>query len=131
MPVLKKRGPYAVLIPAALTCAVLVAVWLYRVDPEDSVYSPKCVFYLLTGLKCPGCGSQRSIHALLHLQVGDAFRHNALLVLSIPFLALMCFSWMKRRRFPALYERLNGRVTVWTVFAVIIAWWIVRNIFQF
>ena len=111
MPVLKKRGPYAVLIPAALTCAVLVAVWLYRVDPEDSVYSPKCVFYLLTGL--------------------NAFRHNALLVLSIPFLALMCFSWMMRRRFPVLYERLNGRVTVWTVFAVIIAWWIVRNIFQF
>ena len=63
MPVLKKRGPYAVLIPAALTCAVLVAVWLYRVDPEDSVYSPKCVFYLLTGLKCPGCGSQRCVQA--------------------------------------------------------------------
>ena len=131
MLVLKKRGPYAVLIPAALTCAVLVAVWLYRVDPEDSVYSPKCLFYLLTGLKCPGCGSQRAIHALLHLQVGAAFGYNALLVLSIPFLALLSFSWTMRRRFPALYERLNGRGTIWTVFAVIIAWWIVRNIFQF
>lgn len=131
MPVLKKRGLYYVLITVALMCAVLAALWLYRVDPEDSVYSPKCLFYLLTGLKCPGCGSQRSIHALLHLQVGDAFRHNALLVLSIPFLALMCFSWTMRRRFPVLYERLNGRGTIWTVFAVIIAWWIVRNIFQF
>lgn len=131
MPVLKKRGQHYVLITVALMCAVLAALWLYRVDPEDSVYSPKCLFYLLTGLKCPGCGSQRAIHALLHLQVGDAFRHNALLVLSIPFLALMCFSWMMRRRFPVLYERLNGRGTIWTVFAVIIAWWIVRNIFQF
>ena len=85
----------------------------------------------MSGMRLPTLHTCSSASSGMHLQVGDAFRHNALLVLSIPFLALMCFSWMKRRRFPALYERLNGRVAVWTVFAVIIAWWIVRNIFQF
>lgn len=119
------------LIAAASVCAVLAVIWIYRVNPEDSVYSPKCVFYMLTGLKCPGCGSQRAIHALLHLRIGDAFRYNALLVLSIPFLGLLCFSWAMRKRFPALYAGLNGQVVIWTVFAVIIAWWIIRNIFQF
>lgn len=131
MSALKSRRLYAVLIAAAAVCAVLAVVWIYRVDPEDSAYSPKCVFYMLTGLKCPGCGSQRAIHALLHLRVGEAFRYNALLVLSIPFLLLLCFSWAMRKRLPVLYAGLNGRVVIWTVFAVIIAWWIIRNIFQF
>lgn len=131
MPALRRRRLYAGLIVAAAVCVVLAAVWIYRVDPEGSVYSPKCVFYMLTGLKCPGCGSQRAIHALLHLRIGEAFRYNALLVLSIPFLLLLCFSWATRRRFPVMHARLNGQAVIWTVLAVIITWWIIRNIFQF
>lgn len=97
-------------------------------DPGSSVYFPKCPFYFLTGLKCPGCGSQRALHELLHLRIAGAIKYNALMVVSIPFLCLMGFAWLRRRRFPGLYRAVTGRVAVWSVFGVITGWWILRNI---
>ncbi|WP_225974845.1 DUF2752 domain-containing protein [Arachidicoccus ginsenosidivorans] len=52
----------------------------------DSSWFPKCPFRSLTGLQCPGCGSQRAIHDLLNLDILGAFRENALMVVSIPYI---------------------------------------------
>lgn len=60
----------------------------YRYDPGLYAWFPKCPFRSLTGLQCPGCGSQRAIHALLHGQVIAAFQQNALVPLAIPYLAI-------------------------------------------
>ena len=128
MPVLKKRGLHYVLITVALMCAVLAALWLYRVDPEDSVYSPKCLFYLLTGLKCPGCGSQRAIHSLLHLDIAAAFGYNALLVIALPAVAMLVYCELTRTRKPRLYSAVNSPRVTWTMFATVMLWWVVRNI---
>lgn len=35
-------------------------------DPAVTRWAPKCMFRVLTGYDCPGCGSQRALHALLH-----------------------------------------------------------------
>lgn len=109
-----------------LTAAAIIG--LYMINPEESIYSPKCLFYMFTGLECPGCGSQRAIHALLHLRPGEAFRYNAVLVLFIPFLLLLCLSRFFRNALPTLYDKLTGRKVTWAVLGVIIAWWIIRNI---
>ena len=53
-------------------------------DPSDSPFYPVCQFHALTGLDCPGCGSLRALHELLHGNLAGAFRFNALLVLSLP-----------------------------------------------
>lgn len=53
-------------------------------NPSKTALFPQCPFLLLTGFRCPGCGSQRAIHSLLHLDVVQAFSYNALLVSSIP-----------------------------------------------
>lgn len=85
---------------------------------------------MLTGLKCPGCGSQRAIHALLHLDVGDAFRYNAMLVFAIPFLLFYAMAFVLRKRIPALYYAVQSRPVILSVLVLVIAWWLMRNLFS-
>lgn len=63
----------------------------YRYNPENYAWFPKCPFKALTGLDCPGCGSQRAVHALLHGHVDEAFRQNALIPIAIPYLSFGFF----------------------------------------
>src|SRR6266853_1383676 len=67
---------------AALTVACLLAV-LYFFSPEQYSFYPRCLLHSWTGLQCPGCGSLRAAHHLLHGQIGAAFRLNPLFVLSL------------------------------------------------
>ena len=72
---------------------------LFHFDPEKSGFFPACRFHQLTGLDCPGCGSQRALHALLHGQILTALHDNLLLVLSLPlFLALLILSTWRSYR---------------------------------
>lgn len=129
MPVLKRHIVIALSVVAGLAAASAVAYLYMKFDPAESVMFPRCIFHEMTGLSCPGCGSQRAIHALLNLDLGGALGSNAFLVLSLPFMALLVFAWLMRRRIPGFYARLGSRVVIWSVFAVIILWWITRNIF--
>lgn len=98
--------------------------YFYFNDPEKGGHIG-CPFHFLTGLLCPGCGSQRAIHDLLHLRVGEAFGHNALLVLSIP---LLLAQWAMGRwgGLPRPLSAYNGVVFTWL--AAVIGWGIGRNI---
>ena len=89
---------------------------------------PKCPFRLLTGLQCPGCGSQRALHALLHGDIAGAWRFNAMLVAFIPVLAVMIPVQLLRRSHPQLYQRVFGTPVIWGTFIAVMAWWIARNI---
>lgn len=60
---------------------------LFLFDPTRYHFYPLCVFHSTTGLLCPGCGSLRALHALLHGRVVAAFRFNSLLLVCLPFLA--------------------------------------------
>lgn len=129
MHVLKRHILIALYVIGGLTAASAAAYIYMKFDPAESAMFPRCIFHELTGLSCPGCGSQRAIHALLNLDLRGALGSNALLVASLPFMALLVFAWLVRRRIPGLYARLGSAAAVWTVFAVIILWWIMRNIF--
>ncbi|MEE1348254.1 MAG: DUF2752 domain-containing protein, partial [Bacteroidales bacterium] len=72
-------------------------------DPARSGLFPHCPFLMMTGFKCPGCGSQRAIHSLLHLDFATAFRYNAMLVLSLPFVLLCLFAAVCRVKLQRLY----------------------------
>ena len=111
----------------AAACAGLLFVYS-RFSPEESGWFPKCIFLQITGLKCPGCGSQRVIHSLLHLDARNAFEANALLVLSLPYIAALIASVALKRRFPRFYNALNSHSAIITICVLVIAWWIVRNI---
>lgn len=130
MPALEnRRRPWVILCAVAAAAAAFVAVFFCMAfDPSDSIWFPKCPFLMITGLECPGCGSQRALHALLHLDIGGALRHNALMVVSIPLLAVLAAAGALKHRFPRFYEAVTGRGVVWTVFGVIVLWWILRNV---
>ncbi|MCQ2297795.1 MAG: DUF2752 domain-containing protein [Bacteroidales bacterium] len=111
-----------------IAVAVCLVVLYGIADPQQSAWFPKCPFKWLTGYSCPGCGSQRLIHAMLQLRFAEAFRYNALLFVSIPYLILLCYSSFSRVRHQRLYMALNGQLGIAIPFVVIILWWVVRNI---
>ena len=57
---------------------------LYTCSPTEHSFYPICVFHALTGWQCPGCGGTRALYQLLHLHLGQALHHNALVTLLAP-----------------------------------------------
>lgn len=100
-------------------------------NPYDVSWFPKCPFKSLTGLKCPGCGSQRALHFLFHLQISKAFHENALLICSIPYVITgFVFDNIKNPSLKIQYwrKKLFGITAIYVVLFVIISFWIIRNI---
>ena len=122
-----RRTLVVLLVLAALL--VIGAVY-YALDPSASGLFPRCVFLSMTGYKCPGCGSQRAIHALLHGDVIEAFKYNALLLVAVPWIILCLYDESRRVRNPRLYARLNAPLLIWLFLAMVLIWWLLRNIFN-
>ena len=63
--------------------AILPLYFLY--DPGIPGVFPSCPFLSITGLYCTGCGSQRALHDLLHLNIPGVLRYNLLFLPAIGF----------------------------------------------
>ena len=101
-----------------LIIGALGLIFLYLYNPQDISYFPRCPFLVLTGYKCPGCGTLRAIHALLHFDFVYALQLNPFLIISIPLLAAMLIS-----------RKVAYNVTLGVVIVVVtIVYWILRNI---
>jgi len=65
----------------------VAALALLRIfDPATSSIFPPCPLHYLTGLYCPGCGSLRALHALLHGDLRRAWAMNPLAIVVLPYL---------------------------------------------
>lgn len=109
---------------------LVLGIIYYTLDPATSTVFPRCAFLTLTGYKCPGCGSQRAIHALLNGDIMGALSYNSMLLVAIPWIAVCLFAESQRTRRPRLYERLNAPLLIWLFLAMVLAWWLLRNIFD-
>jgi hypothetical protein len=82
----------------------------------------------MTGWDCPGCGATRGMHDLVHGDVAGALDHNVLLALAVPIAVLSWFGWVRRswtggqRRFEV------PRAVVFAGIAVVVVFWVVRNL---
>ncbi|MDE7408146.1 MAG: DUF2752 domain-containing protein [Muribaculaceae bacterium] len=116
-------------------CAVLmvgVILFFIFIDPVQCTWAPKCIFKLLTGWQCPGCGFSRASHALLHGHISEALSYNYFFVISIPYALAVIISgfipagatgaWLKLR-----YWALH-RYMAWFYIVTFCIWWVVRNI---
>lgn len=113
----------------AIIIIFLLCMLYYHNDPSVTDYFPKCPFYTITGIKCPGCGSQRMLHNLLHLRVSEALRCNLLFVVLIPTLLFTITVRKYKRQFPICYRTTIHPAYSTTILIVIVLWWIMRNIF--
>lgn len=72
---------------AMLGMITTAATLLWFFDPATSGLFPPCPVRYLTGWYCPGCGSLRALHRLLHGNLRMASSMNALTLVLSPFLA--------------------------------------------
>lgn len=127
---MKSRKTLIIIIGAAVLLPALVFLYM-RFNPEGNELFPKCIFHSLTGYKCPGCGSQRAVHYLLNGDIAAAWRMNQLMIVAIPYVILGFPVQLLQEKYKwALWVRKNiyGLTAIWTVLAVVILFWIFRNI---
>jgi hypothetical protein len=104
------------------------AVYLFVFDPGRTGFFPPCMFRLITGMQCPGCGSTRALHEITHGHLKAAFMLNPLLLLASPFLiyAFLRYSTIvmrggvpRKNALPAPY--------IYAIFFIVLGFWIFRN----
>ena len=113
----------------ALTLAGAAAVvYIYLFDPRVSGYYPICPFFGLTGWHCPGCGSLRALHVLIHGNGFTALGYNAFAVMSLPFVLYSYLSGGMRafgmKPLPTFF--IHHRL-IWGILTGIVAFCILRN----
>lgn len=127
------EGPDRSLLRSGL--AVLLAgvagTILFFFNPSEHGFYPICYFHSITGLNCPGCGSLRALHQLLHGHILEAARCNVLLLLCLP-----CSGWLAARCFAAPLRRQAATFAVqpiflWTFLCVVIVFTVLRNFHSF
>lgn len=105
----------------AAVAALAVIVYLAMFDP--TVYpAPQCLFHRLTGLDCPGCGTQRAVHAMFAGDFGRAWSSNPALFFALAYVGLYALP------LPRLKAALTSGPAIYAVGAAILFWWVFRNI---
>lgn len=107
---------------------VAAGALLGTVSPHLPGFYPVCPSYALTGLYCPGCGSLRAVHDLVHLDLAGAWSMNPLAVLALPLVVGSWFAWLHRAA--------AGRPRRWisppwvpnALLVVVVVFWVARNI---
>jgi len=126
--VLSSTKKYLVL-PFIIILVAGVVVLYKNFNPATNPF-PKCPFRQVTGLECPGCGSQRALHHLLNLEIKDAFYLNPLLVISIPYILIgFLFEYLPiGNRWYGVRKFLFGPTAIKVILVVVVAFWIGRNL---
>lgn len=86
------------------------------------------MFHAVTGLDCPGCGSQRMLHSLMHGDFAAAWQANPFIICATPVIILMIAAAAQRKRFPDLYARINSPAAIAVYTTLLIGWTVWRNI---
>ncbi|WP_428221987.1 DUF2752 domain-containing protein [Gaoshiqia sediminis] len=108
-----------------------IAIFYWNFNPGTTSYFPSCPFKVLTGYDCAGCGSQRAIHYLLHFDIPAAYKANALFVIAMPYLLLGAILDLIRKPIGCMLKIrkfLFGTRAIFVVLAVVITYWILRNV---
>ena len=115
-------------ISGAFLVAGLIGVYFF-LNPEKHFF-PKCPFLWLTSWKCPGCGSQRAVHHLLHGDFLEALRVNFIFVLAFPYVIfglILEYTPWGRAQIPIRRKWYGFRASMVALVAVL-AFGIARNV---
>jgi hypothetical protein len=114
---------------AALLLGGIGLLMLRLFDPATSGIFPPCPLHYFTGWYCPGCGSLRAIHQLLHGHFYQAWAMNPLTLILLPFLMYgLASSVMFQLRGRGLPEIFLPATLIRALCAIILTFGILRNI---
>ena len=109
-----------------ILAAGCILLLYFLVEPKNGNL-PTCFFNQITGFYCPGCGVQRSFHALLNGDISTALGCNLLFVLCLPFIIYFVLGYIleKKQSCPSLIYKPNFSLMV---LIVVISFWVLRNL---
>lgn len=118
------------LLKVIKTGAVIAAIGCaYALFYMKTGFGIPCVFHLITGLQCPGCGVSRMAMNLLRLDFAAAFSCNRAVFLMVPaLLYLLCAKLYRYIRYGKTDEPKHETVIEIIMIAVLVAFGILRNI---
>ncbi len=96
-----------------------IAGAVFAFNPEQVSVFPPCLFHRLTGLWCPGCGTTRALHQLLHGNLAAAIRLNPLAILMLPLVGYLVARDSASTLKPTW---------IWALLGVVVAFGVFRNI---
>ena len=112
-----------------LVFGIVGLLFIYLVKPGGDGIYPKCPTRIFMGLNCPGCGTLRAVHSLLHLNFKEAVKFNLLLVVLLPILIYGITVYLAEALFSKkLPDVFNNRVFLWVIIVLIIVFTVLRNI---
>lgn len=125
-----QRQNYTPVILKSIAVLVVISLYTFFDARSPGSFFPQCPFHALTGLFCPGCGSQRALSALLHGNFIDALHDNFLAMISLPVLlfAATVYSLNFFREKKLKQSIFYKTWFVWTVLSAVILFTILRNI---
>lgn len=109
-----KRLPYLIV----LSLLLVIIFYVYESDPSKGPILP-CIFNLVTGYQCPGCGMTRAVNSVMHGDIMAAYGYNKLIFL-IP-IGLTIYGILK------VLEK-NTEKLVWLYILIVLLYAILRNI---
>jgi len=129
--VLEKSNKRKYIAAAGMVILAAVLLYFYFNDPseKENLYV-SCTFKNVTGWDCAGCGGQRALHHLLHLDWENAIQYNALLIILMPYFLVLIFYTIKDFIYGTGYPKnfwFSGKMAMIFV-ALILIYTIVRNL---
>lgn len=108
---------------------LLIFVSYYLINKYTGLYIP-CIFRIITGLKCPGCGITHVLFSLINFDIKNAFISNPLVFIYLPFIVIYyiynCYIYIYNKEDKVLVKISNY---IWiTIIMVTLAFGIVRNV---
>jgi len=124
----KKTTRSTLAVCCATAAVAIIALVLFFFDPARAPFYPVCLFHKMTGLLCPGCGSLRAMHHLLHGEWALAFRCNPLLIASGLVALALAARWVVQKRLGQTPATVWHPMLPWWFVAVIIVFGVLRNL---
>jgi len=109
-----------------ILAAGAILLLYFFVEPKNGNL-PKCVFNQLTGFYCPGCGVQRSFHALLNGHIISALSFNLLFIFLLPLILYFIAYFILGKKYAADSFIYNKKFSL-TILILVLGFWILRNI---
>lgn len=108
---------------------IIAAGFAYALFYIKTGFAVPCVFNLITGLKCPGCGTTHMIINIMKLDFAQAFACNPVMFLLLPVFAyLICANLYRYIKYGKAGTPKHESVIGIIIIAVLVCFGILRNI---